>query len=197
MKAQCVTDRYAERPACNVQPRRHSRRGEARLRAHRQPQQPRDTLTVPASFSHKDRPSEKKRQMTTPEPHPEPINLPVDAITPVTVTRPQGNLERRHERTAARKRHVLAQCLPRTAKRSQQPDPISRRQTPLHHRAPAVHSELLEIATMLEGTHDPDPASTAEPPQPGSPTAATARFTTRTFTSRSLAQPFGASAPDS
>jgi hypothetical protein len=42
------------------------------------------------------------------------------------------------------------------------PTPIARRrQTLLHYRVNAVRSELLEIAAMLDRTHDPEPATTA------------------------------------
>jgi hypothetical protein len=67
-------------------------------------------------------------------------------------------LERRRERTAARKRRVLARWLRRTANGRPEPDPVARRRQPLlHDRAAAVRSELLEIAVMLEHARDPDP----------------------------------------
>jgi hypothetical protein len=74
----------------------------------------------------------------------------------------RGILERRRERTAARKRSVLARWLRRTANHRPDPDPIARRrQLLLHDRTAAVRSELLEIAAMLERANDPDPASIA------------------------------------
>jgi hypothetical protein len=104
----------------------------------------------------------KENQMTTSDKLRRPIDLPVDPPTRSPAERKLGIHERRRERTAARKRRVLARWLRRTANRPP-PDPIARCREPLlHHRAAAVRSELLEIATMLERTPDPDPAIIAQ-----------------------------------
>ncbi len=86
----------------------------------------------------------------------------VEAPTETTAERVCGILERCRERTAARKRRVLVRSLRRTAKGAKEPNPIARRRQPLlHYRAAAVRSELLEIAAVLERTHDPGPGSIA------------------------------------
>jgi hypothetical protein len=86
----------------------------------------------------------------------------VNAPALTTVQGARGIRERWRERTAARKRSVLARWLRRTANRRPERDPIARlRQPLLHERAAAVRSELLEIAAMLERAHHPDPDSIA------------------------------------
>ena len=96
----------------------------------------------------------------------DPGRLPQSA--PVTLGR-DGALERRradraeHKQTrpiSARKCR-LARWLRRTANR-ERPRPLTRTREPLlHYRAAAVRSDLLEIAALLEHTHDPDPARVA------------------------------------
>ena len=98
--------------------------------------------------------------------------LPLQAPTQTTYKTGREIIEQRRDRTAARKRtrlisarnrRVLAQWLRRTATHTQQPHPIARRsQTLLHYRVAAVHTELLEIAAMLEHAHHPDPAIVTE-----------------------------------
>ena len=96
----------------------------------------------------------------------DPGRLPQSA--PVTLGC-KGALERRradraeHKQTrpiSARKCR-LARWLRRTANR-ERPRPLTRTREPLlHYRAAAVRSDLLEIAALLEHTHDPDPARVA------------------------------------
>lgn len=96
----------------------------------------------------------------------DPGRLPQSA--PVTLGC-NGALERRradraeHKQTrpiSARKCR-LARWLRRTANR-ERPRPLTRTREPLlHYRAAAVRSDLLEIAALLEHTHDPDPARVA------------------------------------
>jgi hypothetical protein len=65
-------------------------------------------------------------------------------------------------RRAEHRRRVIVQWLRRTANRTEQPDPITRRRQPLlHYRAAAVRTELVEIAAALERAQNPDPASVA------------------------------------
>jgi hypothetical protein len=59
---------------------------------------------------------------------------------------------------SARNRRILARWLRLTASHATDRDPIRRRHDVLlHYRAAAVRTELLEIAALLEHTHDPDP----------------------------------------
>jgi hypothetical protein len=93
-------------------------------------------------------------------------------ITPSAGRRPTdvprlGILQRLRGRRAARKhapvvsaraRRMLARRLRLTASRATDRDPIRRRHDVLlHYRAAAVRTELLEIAALLEHSHDPDP----------------------------------------
>ena len=106
--------------------------------------------------------AEKASQIASGNAQHDRLPLPVNAPTPTTVQGAPGILERRRERTAARKRGVLARWLRRTANRRPDPDPIARRRQPLlHDRAAAVRPELLEIAAILEHAHHPDPDSIA------------------------------------
>jgi hypothetical protein len=60
---------------------------------------------------------------------------------------------------SARNRRVLAQWARRTANRTTDPHPFARRREALlDYRAAAVRTELLEIAAVLERTHEPHPA---------------------------------------
>jgi hypothetical protein len=64
--------------------------------------------------------------------------------------------------TSPRNRRILARWLRRTANRTTEPHPfVRRREALLHYRAAAVRTNLLEIAALLEHTHDPDPARIA------------------------------------
>jgi hypothetical protein len=113
----------------------------------------------------------KESQMATQDAYPQHIGVPADAHTPTTPTRLHGILERWRERTAERKharlisapnRRVLVNWLRLTAKHATDRDSIRRRHDVLlHYRAAAVRTDLLEIAALLEGTHDPDPACIA------------------------------------
>jgi hypothetical protein len=97
--------------------------------------------------------------------------LPLAAPTLATGETGRGIIERRRDRRAARKRtrltsarnrRVLAQWMRRTATHTQQSHPLTRRsETLLHYRVAAVQTDLLAIASILEHTHDPDPASVA------------------------------------
>jgi hypothetical protein len=50
----------------------------------------------------------------------------------------------------------------RTANHSQAPHPlVRRRETLLHYRVASVRTQLLELAAILEHTHNPDPARIA------------------------------------
>jgi hypothetical protein len=62
---------------------------------------------------------------------------------------------------SARKRAVLAQRLRRAAERTPAGPLRRRRQPVLLYRAAAVRTELLEIAALLEHSHNPDPACVA------------------------------------
>jgi hypothetical protein len=66
---------------------------------------------------------------------------------------------KRARRVSARDRRVLAKWLRRTADHAHATD--STLEEPLHYRAAAVRTELLELAAILEHAHDPDPASVA------------------------------------
>jgi hypothetical protein len=109
--------------------------------------------------------------MATPDTYSERVSLPGDAGPQSSVDSDRGILRRWRERRAERKpvrlvsarnRRMLAQRLRRTAKDAHDRDPIRRRyDVLLHHRAAAVRTDLLEIAALLERTHDPDPASVA------------------------------------
>jgi hypothetical protein len=88
--------------------------------------------------------------------------VPAFALTPRALVVGRGALERRRERTAARKRRRLARWVRRTANRRPHLDPIARRRQPLlHDRAAAVRSELLEIAAILDRAHHADPGAVA------------------------------------
>ena len=67
--------------------------------------------------------------------------------------------ERRHRRlVSARNRRNLARWLRLTATHATDRDPVRRRHDVLlHYRAAAVRTDLLEIAALLERSHDPDP----------------------------------------
>jgi len=81
------------------------------------------------------------------------------ALTDTTLRSRVGILERWRAGRAERERRVIVHWLRRTASRAHDGDPIRRhRETLLHYRASAVHTDLLEIAALLERTHDPDPA---------------------------------------
>jgi hypothetical protein len=104
--------------------------------------------------------------MAANKPHSERAQLPARAPIHNTVDRDGGIVQRWRERSAERKRarlvsarnrRVLAKWLRRTANHAHNAD--STLQEPLHYRAAAVRTELLEIAAILEHTHDPDPAS--------------------------------------
>jgi hypothetical protein len=71
--------------------------------------------------------------------------------------------ERRQARLISpRNRRVLARWLRRTANRTTDPHPCARRREALlDYRAAAVRTELLEIAVLIEHTHDPSPARVA------------------------------------
>jgi hypothetical protein len=57
---------------------------------------------------------------------------------------------------------MLAQQLRRTANHSQAPHPlVRRREALLHYRVATVRTQLLELAAILEHTHNPDPARIA------------------------------------
>jgi hypothetical protein len=103
----------------------------------------------------------KKRQSERAQPPPR-------ASIHNTVDRDGGIVQRWRERSAERKRarlvgdrnrRVLATWLRRTANRAHQTD--STLEEPLHYRAAAVRTELLELAAILEHTHDPDPVGVA------------------------------------
>jgi hypothetical protein len=67
-----------------------------------------------------------------------------------------GIRERLRQYRAERERRVIVQWLRRTASRAHDTDPIRRhREALLHYRAAAVHTDLLEIAAMLERTQRP------------------------------------------
>lgn len=96
---------------------------------------------------------------------------PAEAPTPTTVERARGILDRSRARqterkqarlTSPRNRRMLARWLRRTANRTERTHPLTRIREPLlHYRAAAVRTDLLEIATLLEHTHNPDPARIA------------------------------------
>ena len=62
---------------------------------------------------------------------------------------------------SARRRRMLAKWLRLTAARPRDRVRPARLEVLLYDRAAAVRSELLEIADLLERTHDPDPACVA------------------------------------
>jgi hypothetical protein len=100
--------------------------------------------------------------MGTQDAYPEHLGATADAYT-IRAERHLGVLEhwreRKHTRLiSARNRRVLVRWLRTTAKRASDPDPIRRRRDVLlQYRAAAVRTDLLEIAALLERTHDPDP----------------------------------------
>ena len=88
---------------------------------------------------------------------------PVTGAPTLITSSGRGARRRWHERTADRKRRVLVKWLRRTANHTDQPQPLARRrQTLLPDRTAAVRSDLLQIATALEHTHIPNPASVTE-----------------------------------
>jgi hypothetical protein len=109
--------------------------------------------------------------MATQPTHPTGIAQPVPAQTAGALDRGPGILERWQAHRAARQqarlisarnRRILAQWLRRTANRTTEPHPfVRRREALLHYRAAAVRTSLLEIATLLEHAHNPDPARIA------------------------------------
>jgi hypothetical protein len=134
--------------------------------AHGQQRQPPPTRTHPHPAKPARSPAlgaqKKASQIASGHAQHDRVQLPVNGPAPTTLQGAHGLLERRRERTAARKRRVLARWLRRIANRRPELDPIARRrQLLLHERAAAVRSELLEIAAMLEHDPDPDPASIA------------------------------------
>jgi hypothetical protein len=90
---------------------------------------------------------------------------------PITLKHDTGLERQRGDRTAqtrqtrpisARKRRMLARWVRRTANREPRHLPLARTPEPLlHYRAAAVRTDLLEIAALLEHTHNPDPARAA------------------------------------
>jgi hypothetical protein len=110
--------------------------------------------------------------LATKDTHPKRADLPAPAPTSTTIQSGRGILPRYCERTAAPNRtrlfstrnpKTLAKWLRRTAKHTQQPDPLARRrETLLHYRVAAVRDELLQLAAMLEHAHEPDLASVTE-----------------------------------
>jgi hypothetical protein len=104
--------------------------------------------------------------MAANKPHSERVQRPAGAPMHDTVHGDGGIVQRWRKRSAERKRarlmstrnrRVLAKRLRCTASRAHRTD--SSVQRPLHYRAAAVRTELLELAAILEHTHDPDPAS--------------------------------------
>jgi hypothetical protein len=103
--------------------------------------------------------------MATNRAYPGPIHRPTEAPTPTTTERAgaleswrQRRAERKRSRlVSARSRRVHAQWLRRTANRASDQDPLRRRREALlHYRAAAVRGDLLELAAMLDRTHEPD-----------------------------------------
>jgi hypothetical protein len=102
---------------------------------------------------------------------PTPAAHPAQPPTKDTTARGPGVLDPWHAHRADRKqarlisprnRRVLARWLRRTANHTERPRPRLRTHEPLlAYRAAAVRTDLLEIATLLEHTHYPDPASIA------------------------------------
>jgi hypothetical protein len=106
--------------------------------------------------------------MAAKKPHSERAQPPATAPIENTVGRGGGIVQHWRERSAQRKRarrvsarnrRVLAKWLRRTANHARATD--STLEEPLHYRAAAVRTELLELAAILEHAHDPDPASVA------------------------------------
>jgi len=108
--------------------------------------------------------------MATQDAYSDHTGVPADAHNSY-VERPVGALEHRRERRAqrerarlmtARNRRTLARRLRLTARLATDRDPIRRRHDVLlHYRAAAVRTDLLEIAALLEGARNPDPACIA------------------------------------
>jgi hypothetical protein len=97
------------------------------------------------------------------------VNLAAEALAPTTIERRYGHFGRPRERIAERKlrrlvsarhRRALAHGLRRTAASTQPPTRFDVCPILLDRVAP-LRPELLQIATALEQTHDPDPASVA------------------------------------
>lgn len=109
----------------------------------------------------------KERNITTPDTYPERPHLTSKAPTPSSLEDDRGIASRWRERRAARQqarlvsarnRHALAQWLRRTARDANERNQFRRRNDLLlHYRAASVRTDLLEVAALLEGAHDPDP----------------------------------------
>jgi hypothetical protein len=81
-----------------------------------------------------------------------------EAVGLVGVRRRRG----RARLLSGRERRILVRWLRRTANRAPDRDPLRRRrEVLLCDRVAAARTDLLEIATMLEHVHDPDPARVA------------------------------------
>ena len=88
------------------------------------------------------------------------VHLP--SQTPTGATIDGGLRERWRLHNVERQRRVIVQWLRRTANRAVEPHPIVRRRHALlHYRVAAVRTDLLEIATTLERSVDPDPGCIA------------------------------------
>lgn len=84
------------------------------------------------------------------------------AVSDTAINASVAILERWRRHHAERNRRVLVEWLRRTANPTQDADPIRRRREALlRYRAAAVHTDLLEIAALLERTRNPNPASVA------------------------------------
>jgi hypothetical protein len=97
------------------------------------------------------------------------VDLAGEAPAPTTIERRYGHFGRSRERSAERKRRrlvsarhrrALAHGLRRTAASTQPPTRFDICPILLDRVAP-LRPELLQIATALEQTHDPDPTSVA------------------------------------
>jgi hypothetical protein len=98
---------------------------------------------------------------TTRLPQPAPVTLKHDT----SLERKLGDRKEQTKQTrpiSARKRRMLARWVRRTANREPRHLPLARTPEPLlHYRVSAVRTDLLEIAALLEHTHNPDPARVA------------------------------------
>jgi hypothetical protein len=91
--------------------------------------------------------------------HPHQPTLPPTRTTPASS---RGAGEWWCRRRAEHRRRVIVHWLRRTASRTEEPHPITRRRQPLlHYRAAVVQTELLEIAAALERAQNPAPAAVA------------------------------------
>ncbi len=79
----------------------------------------------------------------------------------MSIAHPRSGATRKHARLVGpRNRRVIARWLRRTAARADERHPLSRRgETLLVSRVAAVRTDLLQIASLLERTDDPDPMS--------------------------------------